>query len=149
MVGCTSVSKSFILGCAHFEIANLALYESLRSFETLSSEMPLSIFFLHSNYRAFLSLIRLQPRSLLLLLLSPQPSCGPPSVRFSDHLLEVEGRPLVHMVTVHATLANCPSIEVWIHSEGHRTYVQLLAILVGSFTSNWYVSPARRVRLLM
>ena len=32
-------------GCAYFEIANPAWYESFRSFKMLSSEMPLSVFF--------------------------------------------------------------------------------------------------------
>ena len=123
-----------MLGYAHFEIANPTWYESLRSFwNAVIWKATLHLFFLHSNYGAFLSLICLQPGSLLFL--SPQPSCGPPSIRCSDHLLWVEDHPLVHMVTVHATVANCPSIEVWVHSRDHRTYVQFLAIPVGSFTS--------------
>ena len=39
-----------------FEIANPAWSKSFRSFERRSSEMPLLVFFLHSNYRALLSL---------------------------------------------------------------------------------------------
>ena len=44
-----------------------------------------------------------------------------------------KGNPLVHMMSVHVTLANCLSIVkvVWIHSGGIGYYVQLLAIPVG------------------
>ena len=56
----------------------------------------------------------------------------------------VEGHPVVHVMTLHVTLTNCPSIvKVSMGPpRGHRTYVQLLAIQVGSCTCGTYGSPA-------
>ena len=124
-------SKSFITRNAIH-----AWYGNLQGLKH-SSEMPLCL----ERSGVFLLSWNSNPRSASFLEL-PVFVLTPLTMRWRGH-------PRVHVVTVHATLANCPSIQVWVHLGGHRTYVQLLAMQVGSLTSNRYVSPARGVRLLM